>query len=481
MAAANIDSSEDFDTDLNDEEKDTDDAALTEKERSRDRKSTSQTSVLQSYKLACLKHNLAPRSVLMKQLGQVSVNLRNRLLSWDDVIPIVAALKNLCSTQLGRAGVETLVKGLCRNTALHTLYLDSNGLQGCDERQVAYVIMKIHSLRELYLGNNKLGSPSITYLALALEEVTCVLTVLDLQYNHIRREAVARLIQSQAKNTSLHTVNLSWNGLRTYGCVALKELLAVNTSLTHLDISHSGICYQDIQLIAPGLRENGTLRNLKMCFNPITTNGAVEVVNALISSKVSILEEIYVRGIPVHDGFVILTKVLEEQNSTKVIYDFRGTLLPLRNVKPWPQDGRDIGFYKPVLVLFEYMKLDGMRLITLFEFLDHHKRRQISRKDLRRGIHELNIPFSEHDLKELMRCLDADKDGFISFKDLLRAYRDHYYALRRRRDRARVNQTEDRAVRDLWAILRRIIRKKKPVSHHSNTSWYTLVQEKWRI
>ena len=69
------------------------------------------------------------------------------------------------------------------------------------------------------------------------------------------------------------------------------------------------------------------------------------------------------------DDFIFLANLLDEHNSTRVIYDVTGNLAPLLaiNVTPWPRDGPDLGFYRPDIVLFEYMKLDGMRIIDMFE------------------------------------------------------------------------------------------------------------------
>ena len=69
------------------------------------------------------------------------------------------------------------------------------------------------------------------------------------------------------------------------------------------------------------------------------------------------------------DDFVFMTKVLEEHNTTQVIYDVTGYLYPIMDIttKPWPLGGPDLGFYEPATVIFEYMKLEHWRLIDLFE------------------------------------------------------------------------------------------------------------------
>ena len=49
-------------------------------------------------------------------------------------------------------------------------------------------------------------------------------------------------------------------------------------------------------------------------------------------------------------------------------------------------DPHDLNRFDPVMVLIEYIRIDNLRLIDLFQFFDTHNRGMLSREDLRDGV-----------------------------------------------------------------------------------------------
>ncbi|GFS22955.1 leucine-rich repeat-containing protein 74B-like [Elysia marginata] len=359
MNSERIESRDDeFDTDLSDPEE------IYESSKKKKRKKET----LQIYKIACVKYKLAPRSAFVKQCGQVNIDLSNRLNSAEDLRPISLALMGDKDTRV--------------------LDLSSNSLGAAGASDLGHMLSKNQTITDLNLSSTELGRDGLKALDTSLVK-NSTLTILRLASNHLQWMDDQLLAILLRRNQSLVSVDLSWNGLGSEGCVGLTKLLAKNKTLRKLDISSARLCAQDVEMLTKGLWNNSTLECLKISSNPITTVGAKSLAKAVLRSKSSAMRELDLSAIPVDDDFVFMANLLDEHNSTRVIYDLTGNLLPLMdvNVAPWPKEGPDLGFYKPVTVLFEYMKMDGMRIIDLFEFLDHQKRGKISMGDLRRGIH----------------------------------------------------------------------------------------------
>lgn len=49
-------------------------------------------------------------------------------------------------------------------------------------------------------------------------------------------------------------------------------------------------------------------------------------------------------------------------------------------------DPNDLNRFEPVMVLVEYMRIDNLRLIDFFQYMDTSNRGQLSKSDLRDGV-----------------------------------------------------------------------------------------------
>lgn len=84
----------------------------------------------------------------------------------------------------------------------------------------------------------------------------------------------------------------------------------------------------------------------------------------------------------------LLTK-LKETKKMKVIH---GEILSSgMTIKERKHDPHDLNRFDPVLVLVEYMRIDNLRLIDFFQYLDTTNREQLSRTDFRDGV-AVNFP-----------------------------------------------------------------------------------------
>lgn len=54
-------------------------------------------------------------------------------------------------------------------------------------------------------------------------------------------------------------------------------------------------------------------------------------------------------------------------------------------------DGTNLDRYDPLMVLFEYMKMDNLRVIDMFQFMDVRHREKLSKNDMRDGLNVRDI------------------------------------------------------------------------------------------
>ena len=84
--------------------------------------------------------------------------------------------------------------------------------------------------------------------------------------------------------------------------------------------------------------------------------------------------------IAVEDEF--LSKLTELRQS-RVIYAYYGHVMSRKKDINGAMWSRSLTSFDPILVLFEYMKLQNMRLIDLFRSIDTNADKVISREELR--------------------------------------------------------------------------------------------------
>jgi hypothetical protein len=90
------------------------------------------------------------------------------------------------------------------------------------------------------------------------------------------------------------------------------------------------------------------------------------------------------QDISVDEQFMLFMKELYDKKGTRVTH---GELLNAGNVvEEKKHDPHDLNRFDPVMVLVEYMRIDNLRLIDFFQYLDTNSRERLSKSDFREGV-----------------------------------------------------------------------------------------------
>lgn len=445
------------------------------------------------YSAACSLCKVTPVSNFLRQCSSFQIDLKNSFLSAQDVKAIAISLvkdhrissldisgneigaigvmyigemmvENSCIIELnlsgtipGKDGLQALAELLKNNKSLQILRLEENRIQHTEMQYIIDIIQNVPSLQELYLGHNALGFEGGNMLAKILETNT-TLRVLDLQWNQIRKDTAKAICKAVGENKTLWTLNLSWNGLGKEGCIELAQSLKKNTRLSDLNVASNRIDMTSLRFLLHGLVHNKGLRFIQLGRNPLTTEGAKAVIKAIQKSKCSNVENIQLEDISVDEEFLDLLKELKETKSVKVTH---GELINGGNaITEKEHDPHDLNRFDPVLVLVEYMRIDNLRLIDFFQYLDTGSRERLSKSNFRDGVANLGIPLTEHHLDIIMEKLDIKKDGVVDLEEFMTVHREVSRQITQRTTRAKSKKKEDEGLIGLRKIIKEIIEKR---------------------
>ncbi|KAL3879133.1 hypothetical protein ACJMK2_031444 [Sinanodonta woodiana] len=365
---------------------------------------------------------------------------------------------DLSATNPGRDGLGALAASLKHNKTLQILRLESNNIDHTEADLIIEIIRNSATTDELYLGHNKLGYDGGTLLAKELETNT-TLRVLDLQWNHFRKESGARLSYSLKTNRTLQRLNLAWNGLGKEGCIALAKSLPSNQALRELDLTNNRIDVVSLPFLLHGLVHNKHLYCIKLPMNPMTTEGAKAVLKAIMRMQHSAINEVNLEGIPVDREFMKI--LLELKSKKRIIVEHGEELQTGIEVEIREHNPNDLNRFDPVLVLVEYMRIDNLRIIDLFQYLDVQNREKLSLGDLRDGVATLQLPLTEYHLEVIMKTIDTKRDGYIDIEEFMNAHKEMSKTIVQRTTRARKKgKKEDIGLMELRKILKEIIEKR---------------------
>lgn len=90
------------------------------------------------------------------------------------------------------------------------------------------------------------------------------------------------------------------------------------------------------------------------------------------------------QDIPVDKDFTNLVKVLQDKRNINV--DHGVEMYSAVELTMHEHDPNDLNRFDPVMVIVEYMRIDNLRLIDLFQFFDTTGRGLVSRDNLRTGV-----------------------------------------------------------------------------------------------
>lgn len=328
---------------------------------------------------------------------------------------------NLADNSIGFRGAKYLVNVIMEFDKISHLDLSNNALKENDAYIFKQMLEETRNLKYLNLSHNMFREVGGQLLGEALSYNDSV-EELDLSWNHLRREGAAGLAQGLMDNVSLKRLNVSWNGFYLEGCIELGMTLAYNNTLEVLDLTNNRINRECIDHLTRGLARNITLHTLILKFNPMTSMGANDILQFLADCHTS--------------GIKLLDLGIQQiEQSTAVLINevhLQGRELNISH-------GHIIGSLKsnsvelekvlieehPSLVLIEFGKLMGFRLMDLFSSLDKNGSRTLDRDEIKKGLKMANVPFSDACIDVLIKKLDVTDTGEIDFSDLLVAQQEH--------------------------------------------------------
>lgn len=408
------------------------------------------------YMRACNRFNVSPAANFYKALKTEKVNLSHRQLGAPGVKAICIALVhnsivqtldlsendmgprgaeyiadmlkennfvvnlNLADNDLGVEGTKHIVDIVKQLDSVHSLSLAGNGIRECDSEVIRPLLEDTTKLKHLDLSHNQFREAGGEVLGYALAN-NDTMDSLDLSWNHLRRDGGVLVAEGLAENTCLKKLNLAWNGLYLDGCKAIARALEENTTLLELDLTCNRISKECLEKLMFGLRKNSTLEVLRLGWNPITPIGAMEILQFVNDNKNCAIKELDLTDQLVEPAFVALVLEMESKRNIKVVYGMvRG-----QDARGDDDDEKQLMDENPIIVLMEFGKLMGFRLMDLFAALDKDGSKSLDHNEIRTGLRMVNIPLSDKCIEILIQKLDVDGDGEIDFGELMAAQTHH--------------------------------------------------------
>jgi len=152
------------------------------------------------------------------------------------------------------------------------------------------VIAMIRGLKEnrgleiLDLSDNKITDKGVVCLSEYLQESSCTLQSLVLDYNKIKKVGGVALSNVLKSNRRLLKLSLEENKIRCEGTAAIAKALEVNSTLQHLNLSRNEVNIQGGQALAQMMTANHTLQSLNISCNKLGSS-FVSFGSALTQNK----------------------------------------------------------------------------------------------------------------------------------------------------------------------------------------------------
>jgi Ran GTPase-activating protein (RanGAP) involved in mRNA processing and transport len=221
---------------------------------------------------------------------------------------------------LSRENVQQVKSVLRHNTALRSLNLASCALESAGLADIAPVLYRNSSVKTLDLSNNSLDEVESANLLRELLRRNRTITSICLAENTFGGSAAAArsIFEGFRCNTALQQLDLTDCGLGDQDISFLAKALAVrNTSILELNLQMNEITSVGVRALFEGSAEAvKTLTKLRLLYNPIKSEGAIILVDALERNTMPSLKQLYLCMCDIEDdGVVALVSSLEQNNS----------------------------------------------------------------------------------------------------------------------------------------------------------------------
>ena len=150
-----------------------------------------------------------------------------------------------------------------------------------EELDLSHNLIGAHEARNIVIPEFDTG-PEI--VAEFLQDYRCMLVVLNLSWNSIRKDSARQLSEAIGRNKTLEVVDLSYNAFGDVGGQAIGDMLHHNASLVKLDLSNNAVNPHAAFTIACGLRHNTTICEMNLRGNPIGDIGGRALMQVSIDT-----------------------------------------------------------------------------------------------------------------------------------------------------------------------------------------------------
>ncbi|XP_069129860.1 leucine-rich repeat-containing protein 74A-like isoform X2 [Argopecten irradians] len=326
----------------------------------------------------------------------------------------------LADNKLKIDGTRDVLKAILDYDCITSLNLSGNGYRECDAEAFQPIIEDTTKLTRLNLSHNEFREEGGEVLGQAIE-FSETLVDLDLSWNHLRLSGGVALAIGLELNRSIKKLNLAWNGLYMDGCKAMASALEVNKTLEDLDLSSNRINKECLEKLLNGVKKNKTLKVLKLALNPLTTAGAALLLSTVKNSTDHGLQLVDIHTQVVEQAYATQAALLKEERGVEIKH---GIVRGQENSGE-DTDGMELVDENPVLVLMEFGKLMGFRLMDLFAALDKDGSKSLDKVEIMTGLKFANIPLTDKALDKLIEKLDEDGSGEIEFSEMMAGQQEH--------------------------------------------------------
>ncbi|XP_069757472.1 protein NLRC5 [Narcine bancroftii] len=226
-----------------------------------------------------------------------------------EILQVVRALRNLSldATNIGNAGMVTVIGGICRCHSLEELNLSHNELGVESARELGNILPGLKQLRiikmastvgltetnnlarglsyctsleEINLDSLLLKDSGTQLLAEGIPRMTC-LKKLNLKLNSIGCKGAAELATGLKGSTGMVEINLGDNSLEDVGALKLADVLSVMKSLKILKLTRNNITAVGGQELVEALRHCPSVEEVDLSRNSIGNEAAEKLAKAL--------------------------------------------------------------------------------------------------------------------------------------------------------------------------------------------------------
>jgi Ran GTPase-activating protein (RanGAP) involved in mRNA processing and transport len=230
----------------------------------------------------------------------------------------------ICYIVLSREEVQQLKAVLRQNTVLESLDLEASDLGSAGLAEIAPVLYCNTSIKALDLTDNGLHDIQSANVLRELIRRNKTITSLCIAGNVLGRNiaAVRSIAEGVRSNTTLHQLDLSSCGLNDQGIsLVANALVARNASILTLNLNYNNFTSAGVRaLVEDSMVVMKTLTKLSLWGNPIRSEGATILADALGSNAMPSLKRLHLGFCGIgDDGFVAVVSALEQNTSLQIL------------------------------------------------------------------------------------------------------------------------------------------------------------------